>query len=259
MQEGCRDSAIFADSNGVPQDHTEWARLYVPACRRLPGARPGAVQPRADAPARQRGPAGPHRVGPIVPACRRLPGARPGAVHTRFKYDAGTAYPQDDTEAARWHQLAADQGLAQAQFNLGGMYHKGTEVPQDLTKAACLFKLASDHGHQPARDVCPWSARRVVPCRRPGPASGPHRRRPPQRQARDGRHADQAARCRPRSRCGATARPRACRSPGLTCNIFSAVAPHDGHDGDSRVAGQDTRCPKHTPHYVNVNITSNLQ
>ena len=110
-------------------------------------------------------------MGPIVPACRRLPGARPGAVHTRFKYDAGTAYPQDDTEAARWHQLAADQGLAQAQFNLGGMYHKGTEVPQDLTKAACL-PLQARLGPWPPAGPGRMSLVSSPRCTLPAPGSG---------------------------------------------------------------------------------------
>ena len=37
----------------------------------------------------------------------------------------GTGVVQDDAEAARWHRLAADQGLAMAQCNLGLMYTHG--------------------------------------------------------------------------------------------------------------------------------------
>ena len=32
------------------------------------------------------------------------------------------AFPQDDAEAAKWYRLAAEQGDAEAQHNLGVMY-----------------------------------------------------------------------------------------------------------------------------------------
>ncbi len=34
-------------------------------------------------------------------------------------YDNGEGVPQDHAEAVRWYRLAADQGLALAQFSLG--------------------------------------------------------------------------------------------------------------------------------------------
>ena len=37
------------------------------------------------------------------------------------RYRDGTGVPQDDAEAVRWYRLAADQGLAGAQRNLGSM------------------------------------------------------------------------------------------------------------------------------------------
>jgi TPR repeat protein len=54
----------------------------------------------------------------------------------------------DDREAARLYKLAADQGDAAAQFNLGVYYAQGRGgLPQDDREAARLFKLAVDHGH----------------------------------------------------------------------------------------------------------------
>ena len=44
--------------------------------------------------------------------------------------------PQDRTETARWHRLAADQGGAMAQVYFGAVHHNGTEVPQDNTEDA---------------------------------------------------------------------------------------------------------------------------
>ena len=50
-----------------------------------------------------------------------------------------------------YHQLAADQGDAPAQYNLAVIYGKGTGTLQDSTKAAQFLKLACDQGYQPAR------------------------------------------------------------------------------------------------------------
>ena len=68
-------------------------------------------------------------------------------------YVNGTGVPQDYTEAVRLFQLAADQGLAQAQQNLAAMHLRGTGVPQDYTEAVRLLKLAADQGFQPAQDA----------------------------------------------------------------------------------------------------------
>tara|TARA_R110000765_G_scaffold324976_2_gene416497 strand:+ start:916 stop:1131 length:216 start_codon:yes stop_codon:yes gene_type:complete len=39
-------------------------------------------------------------------------------------YDTGRGVPENDAEAVRWYRLAAEQGDANAQFNLGGMYRR---------------------------------------------------------------------------------------------------------------------------------------
>ncbi len=47
----------------------------------------------------------------------------------------------------RWrYRLAADQGDADAQFNLGIMYENGRRVPQDETEAVRWYRLAADQG-----------------------------------------------------------------------------------------------------------------
>ena len=43
-------------------------------------------------------------------------------------YDNGEGVPQDHAEAARWYRLAAEQGNASAQFNLGVAYENGEGV-----------------------------------------------------------------------------------------------------------------------------------
>ena len=46
-------------------------------------------------------------------------------------YDTGVGVAQDAAEAVRWFRLAAEQGDALAQFDLGVMYATGGGVPQD--------------------------------------------------------------------------------------------------------------------------------
>ncbi|MEO2195917.1 MAG: tetratricopeptide repeat protein [bacterium] len=58
-------------------------------------------------------------------------------------YANGRGVPQDDVEAVRWYRLAADQGLAGAQRNLGFMYANGRGVPQDYVQAHMWFNLAA--------------------------------------------------------------------------------------------------------------------
>jgi TPR repeat protein len=54
----------------------------------------------------------------------------------------------EDCEAARLYKLAADQGDAFAQFNLGFFYEQGRGgLPKDDCEAARLYKLAADQGN----------------------------------------------------------------------------------------------------------------
>ena len=67
-------------------------------------------------------------------------------------YDTGQqGVPEDDTEAVRWYRLAAEQGLAEAQVNLGVMYDNGEGVPEDDTEAARWYRLAAEQGHAKAQ------------------------------------------------------------------------------------------------------------
>ena len=62
-------------------------------------------------------------------------------------YANGEGVPEDDAEAVRWLRLAADQGHADAQHNLGWMYANGEGVPEDDAEAARWYRLAADQGH----------------------------------------------------------------------------------------------------------------
>lgn len=57
---------------------------------------------------------------------------------------------QDYKEAARWYKLAADQGHAEAQFNLALMYTNGQGVEQNDQEAFRLFRLAAEQGQREA-------------------------------------------------------------------------------------------------------------
>ena len=61
-------------------------------------------------------------------------------------YREGKGVSQDYTEAVKWFGLAAEQGLADAQYNLGGLYYSGQGVPQDYAEAVKWFRLAADQG-----------------------------------------------------------------------------------------------------------------
>jgi hypothetical protein len=61
-------------------------------------------------------------------------------------YADGRGVPQDDAEALRWWRLAAEQGGAEAQYNLGNMYADGRGVPQDDAEALRWWRLAAEQG-----------------------------------------------------------------------------------------------------------------
>ena len=62
-------------------------------------------------------------------------------------YMEGQGAPQDYAEALKWFRLAAMQGHADAQHNLGYMYDNGLGVPQDYTNAAIWFLRAAERGY----------------------------------------------------------------------------------------------------------------
>jgi TPR repeat protein len=61
-------------------------------------------------------------------------------------YDEGRGVLQDDKTAVKWYTLAAEQGQAHAQFNLGLMYYNGEGVPQDYKTGVKWYTLAAGQG-----------------------------------------------------------------------------------------------------------------
>jgi len=58
-------------------------------------------------------------------------------------YERGRGVAKDQATAVDWYRKAADQGNAKAQFNLGFRYSAGQDVPKDEVKAYMWLNLAA--------------------------------------------------------------------------------------------------------------------
>ena len=77
----------------------------------------------------------------------------------------GLGVPQDYVEAVKWYQLAADQGYAKAQYNLGLMHANGRGVPQDFVPAHHWLDLAAQAVQRWRRKT--WMTPRTIATRLP--------------------------------------------------------------------------------------------
>ena len=64
-------------------------------------------------------------------------------------YSRGEGVPEDDAEAVRWYRLAAEQGFAAAQSNLGVMYDNGNGVPRTMRRPYAGIGFPSSRGLLP--------------------------------------------------------------------------------------------------------------
>jgi hypothetical protein len=78
-------------------------------------------------------------------------------------YATGRGVPQDNAEAIRYYRLAAAQGFAAAQYDLGVMYATGRGVPQDNAEAYKWFNLAAAQGNNDAGEIRDYLASRMTP------------------------------------------------------------------------------------------------
>ncbi len=73
------------------------------------------------------------------------------------QYNLGIAYAngvgtnRDYVASIKWFRRAADQGAAPAQFNLGVIYQRGLGVPQDYVESAKWYLLAAQAGEPRAQ------------------------------------------------------------------------------------------------------------
>jgi transposase len=88
-----------------------------------------------------------------------LVGAEQGNADAQFNlgvmYDNGEDVPQDHAEAARWYRRAAEQEHASGQYNLGTMYAFGEDVPQDHAEALKSYRRAAEQGNADAQSEPP--------------------------------------------------------------------------------------------------------
>jgi TPR repeat protein len=67
------------------------------------------------------------------------------------KYATGDGVPTDSARAVAWYQKSAAQGNSSAQFKLGVMYRFGEGVPENAAMAAGLFEKAAWQGNVKAQ------------------------------------------------------------------------------------------------------------
>ena len=64
----------------------------------------------------------------------------------------GRGVPKNDAEAVRWYRMAAEQGDADAQLNLGYMYGTGEGIPKDYVQAYAWYNIAAAQGNKKAKE-----------------------------------------------------------------------------------------------------------
>ena len=67
-----------------------------------------------------------------------------------WMYEAGEGVTQDYAEAVNWFRKAAEQGNAGAQNNLGSRYILGKGVIQDIVLAHMWYDIAASNGNENA-------------------------------------------------------------------------------------------------------------
>jgi TIR domain/Sel1 repeat len=104
-----------------------------------------------------------------------------------LSYQHGLGVQQDYAQAMAWYRKAADQGNADAQYNIGVLYHNGRGVRQDYAQAKAWFQKAADQGSAAAQfemantTRTAWASGRTTPRRRRGTRRPPIRGTKPPR------------------------------------------------------------------------------
>ena len=78
-------------------------------------------------------------------------------------YRKGDGVPQDDKTAVKWYRLAAEQGFANSQFNLGVMYFTEQGVIKDNVYAHMWKNLSASRGNEYGIDVQHHIAKLMTP------------------------------------------------------------------------------------------------
>ena len=134
---------MYSEASGVPQDYKESAKwLRLAAVQGVPESQFALWQD-----VRQRsGRDAEFQGSGEVDSHGGRAGPRRRAGRIGFMYLMGQGVSQDDKQAAKWLQLAADQDVPAAQNNLGLMYMRGQGVEQICEQAAKWLQLAAERG-----------------------------------------------------------------------------------------------------------------
>jgi len=71
-------------------------------------------------------------------------------------YDDGRGVAKDYSEAVKWYHKAAGQNFAPAQFNLGYCYANGQGVRKDIEEAVEWYRKAAEQNYTPAQSNLGW-------------------------------------------------------------------------------------------------------
>jgi len=66
-------------------------------------------------------------------------------------YEKGEGLPQNYAEAFKWYRKAAEQGHTDAQIGLAHLYCKGKGIPQNYIEGYVWFSIASAKGDKDAK------------------------------------------------------------------------------------------------------------
>ena len=80
-----------------------------------------------------------------------------------MKYDSGRGVPQDYKTALKWYRLAAKQGNATAQGNLGVMYAFGFGVQKDYVYAHMWGNIAATNGNELGAELRDYFEKKMTP------------------------------------------------------------------------------------------------
>ena len=80
-------------------------------------------------------------------------GDAPAQFNLGVMHENGRGVPKNDAEAVAWFRRAAEQGYAPTQFNLGVMHANGRGVPQDFVQGYAWVNLAVAQGHPGGREA----------------------------------------------------------------------------------------------------------
>ena len=68
-------------------------------------------------------------------------------------YENGKGVAQNYAKAVQWYRQAANQGFAEAQFNVGRMFAAGNGVDKNELEAMSWFRRAAEQGYSKAKAV----------------------------------------------------------------------------------------------------------